>query len=296
MKKLAKYTIELKTLMEDPEAKKALNKAMSTYPLYKKKSKEEYCPSIIPTRDELNSKILNYYKYREIAFETPGRFLDELEIALVEIMPYYNQLFFSADQDYNIKFNVDYLRETTRKKEDTSENTSNETGENSTDVLETSSANSNSNGKNTSSASDESTTTANVNHHNKSVNSKTPQGLLDIPATGVDSISYADEVNFSHDVNSDSGSSQGSSSSESTSELSGTTENEMSNNTKTNTKNNVTSNGKNNENEESTERVAGNYGMTSTQSLIRQYRDLIINIEQQIIRDRRIAELFMMIW
>ena len=103
---LAKYTVELKTLMENEEARKMLNKAMSTYPLYSKKSKEEFAPSYIPTREELNSKILNFYKYREIAFETPGRFLDELEVALIEIMPYYNQLFFSADQDYNIIYNV----------------------------------------------------------------------------------------------------------------------------------------------------------------------------------------------
>ena len=74
----AKYTEVLVNLLNNPEAKSKIDQAMSTYPLYQRKSVEEYIPSYIPTREELNNKILNYYRYREIGQETFGRFLFEL--------------------------------------------------------------------------------------------------------------------------------------------------------------------------------------------------------------------------
>ena len=64
----AKYTVQLKTLMEQPETAQLLNKALSTYPLYEKKSNEEFIPAYIPTREQLNKKILNFYKYRGAVF------------------------------------------------------------------------------------------------------------------------------------------------------------------------------------------------------------------------------------
>ena len=102
----ARYTEVLYNIMNSENGSAAINQAMSTYPLYVSTSQREYGqPNIIPTREQLNNKILNYYKYREIGFETVGRFLDELETSLNEIMPYYNQLFYSADQDFNMIYN-----------------------------------------------------------------------------------------------------------------------------------------------------------------------------------------------
>lgn len=291
-----KYTVVLKTMMDDPKCREALERAMSTYPLYKKTSKEEFIPSIIPTREELNNKILNHYKYREIGFETIGRFLDELKIALEEIMPYYNQLFFSTDQDYNVKYNVDYLRETKRNRKDTSENTRNEIEENMMNSTESTSSESSSEGSNSSEANDSSSTTANVEHNNKSVNSKTPQGIINIGTKDIDSVNYADNLSFSHDINTDTGTTTGTSTTSSSSDLTGTSSSEKENNQTTNITNNVTSNELNNEDEEIQEKIIGNYGMTSTQSLIRQYRELIINVEKQIIEDVRISDLFMKVW
>ena len=139
----ARYTEVLVNLLNDPIAKSKIDQAMSTYPLYQRKSLEEHIPCYIPTREELNKAILNYYRYREIGFETFGRFLFELETALNEIMPYYNQLYFSTDQDYDLLYNVDYTREITREKEDTSEGTQ------------------------TSSGTDTTTTTAHIDNYNK---------------------------------------------------------------------------------------------------------------------------------
>lgn len=244
----AHYTEVLVNLLNNPRARQEIDVAMSSYPLYQSKSKQEYIPTYIPTRQELNNKILNYYKYREIGFETFGRFLDELETALLEIMPKYNQLYFSADQDFNVTYNVDYRRTIDRNKE----------GSNN---LET-----------TSSASDTSNTNANVNNYSKNVNSKTPQGNLDITAQNINNVNYADEVNWNQNQSTDTATSTGTSST------------------------NGNSVGTDTEQESTVETTKGNFGVVSAQDLILKYRETILNIDQMIINDPRIQELFMLIY
>lgn len=245
----ARYTEVLYNLVNNPQTKAEIDVAMSSYPLYVSNSQHEYkIPNIIPTRAELNKKILNYYMYREIGFETVGRFLQELEISLNEIMPYYNQLFFSADQDYNIIYNVDYKRTIDR---DLSGNTSSNTTSQATDTTETSA---------------DSTT------WNKHVTSDTPQNQLSITNKEIDDVDYASEVNW----NKDDAISLGSTSGEANTRASGT--------------------GTNKEIESTLETTKGNFGVVSAQDLIKKYRELIINIEQQIINDPRIVELFMLVY
>ena len=245
----ARYTEVLYNLLKNDRVKQLIDQKMSTYPLYESTSKHEYgIPDIIPTREELNKKILNYYKYREIGFETVGRFLDELEISLNEIMPKYNQLFFSADQDYNIIYNVDYKRTIDR---DLSGNTASNTTSNTTDST---------------------TTNTESTSWNKNVSSDTPQNQLSITNKQIDSVDYANEVRWNKDDASQSG------------ETSGTA-----NSTASGT-------GTNKEIESTLETTKGNFGVVSAQDLIEKYRKLIINIEQMIINDPRIQELFMLIY
>lgn len=244
----AHYTEVLVNLINDPIAKSKIDIAMSTYPLYQAKSKQEYIPVYIPTRQELNNKILNYYKYREIGFETFGRFLQELETALIEIMPRYNQLYFSADQDFNITYNVDYKRTIDRNKKGTN------------------------NLKTTSSATDSTTTNANTTNYGKNINSKTPQGSLDITAQNMENVSYADEVNWNKNQSNDTATSTG------------------------NTSTNGNSSGNDTETESTIETTKGNFGVVSAQDLILKYRQTILNIDQMIINDPRIQELFMLIY
>ena len=71
----ARYTEVLYNLLNNEEVNNKINVAMSTYPLYEQKTQNSNIPIYIPTRVELNKKILDYYKYREIAFETVGRFI-----------------------------------------------------------------------------------------------------------------------------------------------------------------------------------------------------------------------------
>lgn len=63
---------------------------------------------------DLETKILKHYYTREIAAETYGRWKLFLESRMLEIMPYYNQLYSSTLQDYNILEDVNYTRSGSR--------------------------------------------------------------------------------------------------------------------------------------------------------------------------------------
>lgn len=264
----AKYTVVLRTLMDDPVLNEQLLAALSTYPLYSKKSKEEMIPVYIPTREELNRKILNRYKYREIGFETIGMFLDELEIAMCEIMPRYNQLFFSADQDFNVIWNVDYKRTIERTQDNSNQATGSTSDSSDIDT--------------TSTAHDETTTTGTAASYNKHINSKTPQDKLSVTAENIDSIDYADEAQWNKDNSTTGGSSEsnGTTGTTSTTTTTGTT----------------SASGSSSENENTVETTKGNFGVVSAQDLVLKYRETIRNIEQEIIEDPRIRELFMLVY
>lgn len=243
----AKYTEVLDNLLRNEQTAEAITTAMSTYPLYETDPDrvEEYGTAYkIPTRAELNNKILSYYRFREIGFETVGRFLFELETALKEIMPYYNQLFYSADQDFNPIYNVDYIRNTQRNRSDTN------IGSQST----------------TTSASD----SGSVTDESKNVTSDTPQNQLSITNKQIDQVDYASEASWGKNSNT--------STSNSSSSMNG------SNSTIGNEKEGII------------ETTKGNFGVTSAQDLIVKYRETLLNIEQLIIHDKRIAELFMLIY
>jgi hypothetical protein len=234
---------------------------MSDYPLYSNPNSIEIgAVKLIPTREELNKKILDYYKYREIGFETFGRFLDELRISLNEIMPKYNQLFYSLDQEFNVIYNVDYEKTIVRSLEGENANNQTTTTETNTNVTDSSST--------------ESSTTSN----DKNVKSLTPQSELDISNTEIDTVSYADEASW----NKTSADSNASTSGQSETTAAGSSD--------------VTGTNTTNEQESTTERTKGNYGVVSAQDLILKYRETIINVEQLIINDPRISELFMMIY
>lgn len=243
----AKYTEVLDNLLRNEQTAPAIAEAMSKYPLYEtdpNKVNQYGTAYKVPTRAELNNKILNYYRFREIGFETVGRFLFELETALNEIMPYYNQLFYSADQDFNPIYNVDYIRNTQRNKSDTNIGS------------QSSSTNSSATGTST--------------DNSKNVTSDTPQNQLGITNEQIDQLDYASEASWGKNSNSTSDTS------------------------------NSTSNASNsligNEKEGIVETTKGNFGVVSAQDLIIKYRETILNIEQLIIHDKRIAELFMLIY
>ena len=170
----AKYTEVLDNLLNNEEAKEAIDEAMATYPLYEQeeKAREFGTAYHVPTRKELNNKILNYYRFREIGFETFGRFIFELKTALEEIMPKYNQLFYSADQDFNPIYNVDYEKIIGRDRTDSTI----------------------SNSANTST--DETNATTNT----KDITSGTPQNELNVATKNIEQVSYADTANWNQNI------------------------------------------------------------------------------------------------
>ena len=288
----AQYTEVLINIMDNEQTRPKLDKAMSTYPMYEKQSKEEYIPSYVPTREELNKKILNAYKYREIGFETVGRFLDELEISLNEIMPRYNLLFFSADQDFNIIYNVDYQRTIDTHRTGTESNTVN--GSDTRTDNETMSGSSTSKTDTETAGTDKTTTSSQLQNDSKKVHSATPQGVLNIPSKNIESVNYADDVEWNQTSGSDSGTSNGETSGTSSSESSGSNEGQSQKTSEGS--NESTMNGENEGTENTLETTKGNFGVVSAQDLILKYRETILNIEQMIIYDERISELFMRVF
>lgn len=59
----------------------------------------------------LETKIINHYYFREIGAETAAQFKFMLARTLNEIMPYYNQLYKTADLQFNPFYDVDYFKE-----------------------------------------------------------------------------------------------------------------------------------------------------------------------------------------
>ena len=245
----AKYTIVLKNLMEDPEAKAAIDKALSFYPLYQAPEGKQY--DLVPDREAINKKLLNHYKYREIGFDTPGRFLDELQIAMDEIMPRYNELLKTVVTMAELPSpfdNVDVVEEyeETRTEQATSETAT--------------------------TANDTTTTKNKVTSDNKHVQSNTPDGHINIVAKDIDTVTYADQVDWGKD-NSDS---------DGTSTSNGETTAAGSNESTGTTKHKFTK--------------KGNQGVNTYAHDMLEFRTQIIDVVDQIIHDDRIADLFMLVY
>ena len=74
-------------------------------------------------RQVLCKKILKHYYTREIGTETVGLWMLWMNRRLEEIMPFYNQLYRSAQLEFNPFHDVDYYREGNRQNDGTSETT-----------------------------------------------------------------------------------------------------------------------------------------------------------------------------
>lgn len=198
---MSKYTAELNELLKDPGFEAELQRAMSTYPLYKPVNEQVY--AYIPTREELNKKIINHYRFYEIGCETPGRFLFNLETTLNEIMPYYNQMYKSIDimNDVEDVFgNVDIVEKYEETREDKSSGKSSGTSE----------------------VNDKSNTKSDMSDSGRNVNSKTPQSQLSVKT--IDNITSASEINWNENTSNSTGESTGNSKTTAANESSGTNE------------------------------------------------------------------------
>lgn len=265
----AKYTVVLKDLMDNEQTSEKLSAALSTYPLYQQQNPD--IPKVIPDRSELNKRLLNNYKYREIGFETVGRFLDELEITMCEIMPYYNDLYKTVEIMAGIEDPFGNVDVTETYQEKSSGSASSE----GTVSQSTESAN-------TTESSDSSTTETNVHNNSKNVHSATPQGQLDIATEDINSIEYADDVAWSQSKNNDNATTTETSEGSSTTSQSQESESSSSSSTSGSIEHTLTR--------------KGNQGVNTYAHDMIEFRTSIIDVTNKIINDSRIRELFMLVY
>ena len=277
----AKYTVVLKSLMDNPQTKTKLDEALSKYPIYV--GKKEY--DLIPTREALNAKILNHYKYREIGFETVGRFLDELEIAMSELMPYYNELFKSVEimADLENPFdNVDVTETFEQEREETTSNEQSATGERTTTGTSESEHSTNSG---VTSSSEENTNGTKTANNEKRV-SDTPQN----------SINTVDNYLTEHvkDIATDNTNNQLKTTAETETNEGGFTESSSRETDKT--ESTAEGSATTNATVKHTMTKKGNQGVNTYAHDMNEFRTSIIDVVDRIIHDKRIAELFMLVW
>ena len=271
----AKYTVVLKTLLDSPECRAIIEDALSRYPLYA--AEKHY--DLLPTREELNKRLLNTYKYREIGFETVGRFVDELEITMDNIMPYYNEMLKTVVTMAELPSPFDNVDVVETFKQTTAGNTKTT----SSDRAETTTSG---NTTTNSTVTDDTTNSTDMTNADKSVKSTAPQGQLSISAKNIENVDYADEVNWNKNESNSVAISKGES---------------VSNGSSTSSGANTTSGSMESENEstgvvEHTFTKVGNQGVNTYAHDMNEFRTSIIDVVDQIINDHRIQELFMLVY
>lgn len=176
-------------------------------------------------RQELNEKIVNHFRYREIGFETIHQFIFALNRKMFEVMPFYNQLYESEELEISALTNYSYdeiskktgndLLEKTgtdinkqtgdSTRTDTGTQTNEQTGADKQtfeDVKNktTYGSNENENTTTTSGVTHGQTTTTQGTDSSKKVHSDTPQGMLS--ANFPESANYASDADVSKNTNS----------------------------------------------------------------------------------------------
>lgn len=226
-------------------------------------------------REELERKILYHFYTREIAFETAGLWKLKLRTKLNEIMPYYNKLYYTVDLDFNPLHDTDYVKHHTGT--DASTRDTDSVGK----IVDDGTVHETENGNTTTDG------TRNIGEQYQDTKwnmySDTPQGALnniteeqkyltditkDTTTSSKDTdISYHEQVNTSK------------------------TGDTKSDNTRDTTH---TENQKHQGEEEWTETMGGKIGTYSYSSLIKQYREQVINVDMLIIAE--LEELFLQLW
>lgn len=256
---MAKYTIDLYTLLKDDNFK-IFN---FDYDFY---------TDDINIKQSFESKFIDRYMFNEIGFETVARFKHYLKERLNSIAPYYRQLYYTELESKNIKFLLnkdltetfikDVENETSSSINNTIRNTNNLTSniqeDNTNKVIDITNENTETNSKE-----------SNLDNGNADL------GLNQGNLTGVSSVNNNNTIN--NDIS--------------------TTDNKTTVNTSsivdTGEVNNSTT-GSNRERETTKLISQGNIGVTSSAELLKQWREVLINIDNMIIEECK--DLFMQIY
>ncbi len=230
----------------------------------------------------LEVKILKHYYVRELCAETPGLWKLWLNNRMNEIMPYYNQLYKSAEIEFNPFHDVDITRDhigddsqqrnITQKQSDFSTTEQNYEG--------------NQNSETTISKDDKSDGSQSSSGTRNSLDkySDTPQGSIDGPI-------FTNYLTNARDVNESSTEDK-----ETHSETTSTQSDEINTTSTDKTTSDQTSESTNNADETVTstdkylEHITGKQGTQSYSSMLMEYRETLMNIDQMIIEN--LADLF----
>ena len=79
-------------------------------------------------RAELNGKIYNRFRFREIGLETAALFVHYFRTTLLEIMPYYNEMYRTAAIEYDIFDDADYTETNSASSSDDSASSASSSG------------------------------------------------------------------------------------------------------------------------------------------------------------------------
>ena len=217
---------------------------------------------------KFEEKFIMYYLNNEIGFETFARFENALKSRLIIKMPYYKQLYETelASKDINFLLNKDLTETTTR------ELTGIENGTGNKRLTNEQSQNATSN----------MTSTGEFTSSNQSTgDSKTSQMNDGVASASLDT-NYLTGV--SHDESSSTDNQQ-----------SKTSSNDKQESTITGNQSEEETNRRENTQSETTSLVSqGNIGITSSAQLLKEWRDVLINMDEMIIKDCR--DLFMQIY
>ena len=316
---MARYTIDVYTLLKDNNFK-VFN---FDYDFYTDD------PNI---KQAFETKFIDRYMFHEIGFETPYRFKHYLKERLNSIAPYYKQLYETELKSKDIEFllNKD-LKETFIREIELEKNATNDTTMSTTNDT-TSSSTENSNNSLTSNTIENNDTTGNETKSDNLVSDFKESNLDNGNADLSLNQGYLTNVNNKHDVttstsnntlnenkensttssitsekeNSSTGTVEESKENSTTSSLTSEKENtttssmqdEKTSNLSTKLKSTGVNNSINNENENQTETTTlisrGNIGVTSSAELLKQWREVLINIDNLIIEECR--DLFMYIY
>lgn len=216
-------------------------------------------PIYDPTyKSVLETKILKHFYTQEIGLETYGLWKLKLDTKMNEIMPFYNQLYESAILKFNPLYDVDVTRQHLRKENGTQrlDGTINSDSSQDTHVMV------------------DGTTGNEVTRNTTDKYAETPQGGLQDLAND----RYLTNARMGSETETAKGST-------------GETTTGSINNSATTETNNTTSI---NNTEDYVETVKGKQGTQSYPSMIKEFRETILNIDMMIIND--LEELFMGIW
>lgn len=280
---MARYTIDVYTLLKDNNFK-VFN---FDYDFYTDD------PNIKQT---FETKFIDRYMFNEIGFETVSRFKHYLKERLNSIAPYYKQLYETELKSKDIEFllNKD-LKETFIREIELEKNATNDTTMSTTNDT-TSSSTENSNNSLTSNTIENNDITGNETKSDNLVSDFKESNLDNGNADLSLNQGYLTNVNNKHDVTTSTSNNTLNENKENS--LTSSMQDEKTSNLSTKLKSTGINNSINNENENQTETTTlisrGNIGVTSSAELLKQWREVLINIDNLIIEECR--DLFMSIY